>query len=67
MKAYGSVDQLHIFLASALDDAYQLHAPATLPSGTDSPVPNEKEAGWAPQPSLTISRTENILALMGNV
>ena len=67
MEARGSGDQLHTFLTSSADGGDLLHAPATLPSGEYSPVHTEKMAGWAPRPGLTLSRRENILALLGNV
>jgi hypothetical protein len=31
----------------------QLHAPAALPPGEESPVPTEQEAGWNPEPAWT--------------
>jgi len=43
----------------------QLHAPAVLPKGKMSPLPIEKEAGYAPVTVWRVRRREN-LPLSGN-
>jgi hypothetical protein len=44
----------------------QLHAPAALPSGKESPVPIGYEAGWAQEPAWTLCRNEKFPAPAGN-
>jgi hypothetical protein len=48
MKMYGGfVVNLQALLTSELDEN-QHHAPAALPSGKGSPLPNSQETGWNP-------------------
>jgi hypothetical protein len=44
----------------------QLHTPDVLPPGKEPPVPNGKEAGWAPgpQPLLGIESSDNDFFVM---
>jgi hypothetical protein len=51
-------------LTSALDGC-ELHAPAALPSGKESPVPIGQEAGWAPEPFWTWCLRKNSQLLPG--
>jgi len=37
----------------------QLHAPASLLSGKEPPVPIAEEAGWDPEPVWTCCRSQN--------
>jgi hypothetical protein len=56
MKTYGGLE-FH-----KMEMSGQLHASAALPSGKQKPVAVIQEAGWAPEPVLTLWTREKSLA-----
>jgi len=45
----------------------QLHTPATLPLGTEPPVPTAKEAVWTPELDWMLWRSDNSPVPAGNL
>jgi hypothetical protein len=55
------------FLTSVLDGGeWSASRPGRFTSAERSPVPNEQEAGWAPDPVWTLWSRETFLAPSGN-